>query len=110
MKTFVFILLVLLLSGCISLKDSVIEYEYDAITAMNEQNDLVLISIRSLVDSYGTYDYYHWYFFYENKWHLGEDWFNSINYPFRTDKQNKKFIRKYNKKISNPPAPMLIKI
>lgn len=98
MKKFIFIIVVFFLSSCAFLKP--VEQEY--ILAMNSFGEKFYVSLYELKYEAQTPEstpYAKIYFLWEDEWHLGKDWFNSIDYPFREPKAQKKFEKKYNKKL-----------
>lgn len=98
MKKIIFIIAVFVLSSCAVLKPEKVDY----ILAMNTFGDKFWVSIPNLEFESRTPDsteYSKMYFYWENEWHLGKDWFVSLDYPFRDKKAQKKFEKKYNKKL-----------
>lgn len=94
MKKMILILVLLMVTSCVSLKTNQVDY----ILAMNSFGDKFYVPIPTLTYELSGDSYYNKvYFYHEGYWHLGKDWINSIEYPFRTEGEQKRFFKKYKK-------------
>lgn len=93
MKNYFFILVLLMLTSCSTLRLGHVDY----IQAKNSFGDVFEVPIPTLTYELSGIDspYHKIYFYYGGYWHLGKDWITSLEYPFRTEKEQKRFYKKY---------------
>lgn len=100
MRKLIFILAILILSSCAILKVNQAEY---CVIAKNEFGTEFRMTVPTLEQNIDNDDFKKLRYFYDGKWILGETWFNSLNYPYRSKKEQEKFEKKYYKQPPTSP-------